>query len=101
MRNDEAPPWSRRKVTWWSLYGRAVKWFSVAWAFVLLPVVILFFVDQAEALERLRILGIGVVVVLGTLLPAAWYYNRRDGAHTQEFVQVVEDHGEDSPRSSR
>ncbi|MFE5563902.1 hypothetical protein ACFQ68_02830 [Amycolatopsis japonica] len=86
MRYDEPPPWSRRKEGWWSQYGRMVRFATAAAAFVLLPLVIMFFVDKDEALDRLRILAIGVGICSAVLFPAAWWYNRRDGADTLESL---------------
>ncbi|WET78177.1 hypothetical protein P3102_29555 [Amycolatopsis sp. QT-25] len=103
MRYDEAPPWSRRsQETWWSLYGRAVRYFSVIGLFVLLPLVILFFVDRTEAIERLRIILVGGGIVLATLVPAVWYYNAQDGADTLEVVIVknTDEHGQGGSRRS-
>ncbi|MGW4129509.1 hypothetical protein [Amycolatopsis japonica] len=90
MRYDEPPPWSRRKEGWWSQYGRAVRWFGVMYAFTLLPLVILFFVDTEQALEKAKILGIGIGA-WSLMLPAVWWYNRRDGAETLESLNVQRD----------
>ncbi|MEU3625646.1 hypothetical protein BS329_38745 [Amycolatopsis coloradensis] len=76
-----------QKVTWWSMYGRAVGWFSVMWVFVLLPLVVLFFVDSAQAWQKFYELAISLGILIPSFSLMVWWKNRDEPHTVDELIE--------------
>lgn len=74
-----APKHPRDGETWWSLYGRAVRWFSAMYGFVAAILGLIIIVNPAEGMAALQRVGIAVGIYIVVLGPLAAIYIKRDG----------------------
>jgi hypothetical protein len=66
--------------TWWTDYGRAVRWTLAGLAFPALILGVQLAADRAAGLANLAHVGVALGILAATLGPLVWFYNQRDRA---------------------